>query len=251
MKKRTFIFTEEQIKKFIGENFASYLNKDDSGTGFNDDSLEKTYGEIKPEEDGNNKPLTTNKDANQKIPEFPWFRRSYNTLYENKIPKKCPECGSEIGLFIKGEPVYLCTNNKCNKYFGTKEFTITERNKMLQGKTFRLGKNTNKMIDDIATSNSNDKMLNNMSNDKDTCLATHYTRLNRLRKMKQEDPIRYKNINGEKLEKAISSKIDNAKQIGSALKDTEIKTSNLMNKKNNVNKGHHKDGSTITYYEKN
>ena len=32
----------------------------------------------------------------------------------------CPECGGKIGLYIKGEPVYLCS--KCQKYFGTMPF---------------------------------------------------------------------------------------------------------------------------------
>lgn len=45
-----------------------------------------------------------------------------------EIPKKCPKCGGDIGLFFKGEPVYLCKN--CNKYFGTapfKESTIINK----------------------------------------------------------------------------------------------------------------------------
>ena len=37
----------------------------------------------------------------------------------NPVPNVCPECGSKIGIFLKGEPVYLCTNKKCHKYFGT------------------------------------------------------------------------------------------------------------------------------------
>lgn len=37
-----------------------------------------------------------------------------------EIPKKCPKCGGDIGLFFKGEPVYLCKN--CNKYFGVAPF---------------------------------------------------------------------------------------------------------------------------------
>lgn len=51
---------------------------------------------------------------------------SINFLNEKKndkgeeIPKKCPKCGGDIGLFFKGEPVYLCKN--CNKYFGVAPF---------------------------------------------------------------------------------------------------------------------------------
>lgn len=36
-----------------------------------------------------------------------------------EIPEVCPKCGSKIGLYIKGEPVWLCSNKKCNTYFGT------------------------------------------------------------------------------------------------------------------------------------
>ena len=34
------------------------------------------------------------------------------------VPKKCPECGSDVGVFLQGEPIYRCTNKKCKKYFG-------------------------------------------------------------------------------------------------------------------------------------
>ena len=33
------------------------------------------------------------------------------------VPEKCDKCGSHIGLYLKGEPVWLC--KKCGKYFGT------------------------------------------------------------------------------------------------------------------------------------
>lgn len=39
------------------------------------------------------------------------------------VPTECPECGSKVGVFMKGEPVFLCTNKKCNKYFGTVPFS--------------------------------------------------------------------------------------------------------------------------------
>lgn len=38
------------------------------------------------------------------------------------VPDTCPECGSKVGVFLKGEPVYLCTNDKCKKYFGVVPF---------------------------------------------------------------------------------------------------------------------------------
>lgn len=42
------------------------------------------------------------------------------------VPKVCPKCGSKVGVFLKGEPVYLCTNKKCEKYFGTVPFPENE-----------------------------------------------------------------------------------------------------------------------------
>lgn len=43
-------------------------------------------------------------------------------IYNDKgelVPDICPVCGSKVGLYIQGEPVYLCSNKKCGKYFGT------------------------------------------------------------------------------------------------------------------------------------
>lgn len=44
--------------------------------------------------------------------------RRYNDK-GNFVPDICPKCGSKVGVYIQGEPVYLCSNKKCRKYFGT------------------------------------------------------------------------------------------------------------------------------------
>ena len=36
-----------------------------------------------------------------------------------EVPEKCDKCGSRVELYLKGEPVWLCSNKKCSKYFGT------------------------------------------------------------------------------------------------------------------------------------
>ena len=36
----------------------------------------------------------------------------------NIVPKNCPDCGSEVLIYIQGEPIYRCSNDKCKKYFG-------------------------------------------------------------------------------------------------------------------------------------
>jgi hypothetical protein len=38
------------------------------------------------------------------------------------VPEKCTECGSDIGIYIQGEPVYKCT--KCGKFYGTMPCTL-------------------------------------------------------------------------------------------------------------------------------
>lgn len=48
-----------------------------------------------------------------------------------KVPKTCPKCGAKVGVFFRGEPVFLCSNKDCGKYFGTvpfKESAILEGN---------------------------------------------------------------------------------------------------------------------------
>ena len=42
------------------------------------------------------------------------------------VPDKCPYCGSDIKIYIKGEPVYLCSNKNCEHYFGTVPCHINE-----------------------------------------------------------------------------------------------------------------------------
>lgn len=37
-----------------------------------------------------------------------------------EVPKKCPKCGGDVKLYLRGEPVFLCVN--CEEYFGTVPF---------------------------------------------------------------------------------------------------------------------------------
>lgn len=38
----------------------------------------------------------------------------------NKVPAKCPKCGSPVGVYIKGESVFLCS--ECGEYLGRVKF---------------------------------------------------------------------------------------------------------------------------------
>lgn len=46
------------------------------------------------------------------------------------VPEKCPKCGGDIGVFIQGEPVYLCKN--CKKYFGTVTFPSKKKKAVME-----------------------------------------------------------------------------------------------------------------------
>ena len=39
-----------------------------------------------------------------------------------EVPKVCPKCGSKVGVFFRGEPIFLCSNKDCEEYFGTVPF---------------------------------------------------------------------------------------------------------------------------------
>jgi hypothetical protein len=48
------------------------------------------------------------------------------------VPEKCTACGEKVGLYIKGEPVYLCS--KCGKYYGTMPFTLGRKKNIKESK---------------------------------------------------------------------------------------------------------------------
>ena len=50
----------------------------------------------------------------------------YNDKGE-KVPDICTKCGGKIGIFIQGEPVYLCVD--CKKYYGTVTFSNHKKKK--------------------------------------------------------------------------------------------------------------------------
>jgi len=47
---------------------------------------------------------------------MPWLTDKGET-----VPAKCPNCGANVGLFLMGEPVFICTGIE-EHYFGTLKF---------------------------------------------------------------------------------------------------------------------------------
>lgn len=243
---KKILFTEKQIKSILGEEAFTYLDKEDNGMDFPEDSLAATGGEVLTNDPDADEFPTTDKIAASKTRSHPFYRNSgYGTMFEGK---------KKIVKNDEGDVVPEI-RQECGKYFGVMPFSkkLYERNHQLDGRTFRLGKKTNQQIDNIANNNPGDKMLNNMSKDKNAsanCLAVRQTRL---KQMKQNDPERYKRINGDSLENAIDDRLNIARS------ETKTASSNiqepLMNTiqtaRTGTGKGHRKDNGTTIYYENN
>lgn len=259
------LFTEDQMKYILGEDFTSYLDKEDSGSDFPEDSLVATGDEVLTNEPDADEFPTMDNVAASRTRSHPFYRQSmYGVMFEGKkkvikndkgeiVPEFCPKCGSKVGLYIQGEPVYLCSNEKCREYFGTMPFpkNLNERNHQLDGKTYRLGKNTNQQIDNMAANNSGDKMINNMSNEKNATANCLYVRQNRLRQMKKDNPERYARINGKRLEKTIGDTLNRATAETKTNK-TNIQDKNALgvpNVNNGANKKDKKNSQPTIYYD--
>lgn len=145
------IFTESQMKHILGEDVFSgvYNDMTSKGTEYPVDSIPATQSEMIATEPGG-EPFITDKYSDEKTPDSYMTKTGrYHAMYESSrkkkvvkndegkvIPDICPKCGSKVGVYIKGEPVYLCSNEKCGEYFGTMPFSkhLDERNEKMDKK---------------------------------------------------------------------------------------------------------------------
>ena len=176
---RKVIFTENQLKHILGENFDSYLPK----SGYASENPENSYGtEVTVSDNGSNgDPMdtcTTDKIAKSRTPSISLFRR----ISESK--KK-----------------------------------VNEENQELMSHQYNLGKGINNQIDALAAQNPNDKLLQNMSNNKNMEHSTAKKRKHDLEAMKKENPERYASINGDKLLKSINGKLETDRNISKSHKE--------------------------------
>ena len=117
-----------------------------------------------------------------------------------------------------------------------------------RNKKLTLGKNTNDDIEQIAANNPNDKMLNNMANEKSASADALYVRLNRLKTMKTANPERYTRINGSELEKAISDKLKAAEKNSQSANNTTFKEQKPVSVNDRQSGAGHHNQNKI-YYE--
>ena len=179
------ILTESQIRKIVGENFTSYLpgSLDQGAEPSNSDLTQVgTVGKIDGERGD---AVATDRIAKDRAPKYPVWRTTSGLAEES------------------GERLEEANQDLVGK-----------------GKSFNMGRNVNGMVRSVASSNPNDRMVNNMANDPNMTSSTAYMRMNRLRKMKDEDPQRYTRIGGDRLLKTLQDKIESAKGASASRKET-------------------------------
>lgn len=75
-----------------------------------------------------------------------------------EVPKVCPKCGSKVCIYLRGEPVFLCSNKKCNKFFGVVPFDDSDEESVKES----LNVNTDyfvKSINESSSINTGDKLI--------------------------------------------------------------------------------------------
>lgn len=206
---RKIIFTENQVKYILGEDFETYLPNSDT----NGEIPLTSYGtEISIGDKNSNNDIedttTSDKIAHSITPQFSLFRHT-SGLAENRI---------------------------------------NEENHELVNHQYNLGKNLNNKIDSLSAYNPNDRLLKNMSQDKTMSHGTAKKRKHDLEQMKSENPQRYKKINGDKLLNAIKAHLNadtNMSKMHKEIKKDILGqenvyqkqggTKNIVNKRNNGN----------------
>ena len=207
------IFTESQINEVFGSDFTTYLDNSSEGSEVNTDSIPEISNEVfstEPDLDGIDDcgPIGDKITKSMSNQTFNWGRRVHR-------------------------PIGLCAEGK-------KE--ISERNHKLDNVKLNLGKKVNDLVDSM--SGDGDKMINNMSNEKNATANSLYVRQNRLEKMKKEDPLRYQNINGKTIQRVIKNTLKRAAD-GTKVQNTEIKQLETPDATKGTGKRHEKNN--ITY----
>ena len=86
---------------------------------------------------------------------------------------------------------------------------LNEENQELVNHQYNLGMKMNNQIDAMAAQNPSDKLLQNMSNDKNMKHGTAKKRKHDLEVMQNEDPVRFQSIGGKKILNGIDRKLKN------------------------------------------
>lgn len=87
-----------------------------------ENEFKKFYDEKKKEENEKTKNVYLTESQIRYIKESKGALKSRKNDEGEVVPDICPECGSKVGIYLQGEPIFRCTNEKCKKYFGVVPF---------------------------------------------------------------------------------------------------------------------------------
>jgi hypothetical protein len=191
---RKVYFTENQMKRLIGEDFESYLPQEVDASEVPDNSYGTEVspsGKIDGEYTDNS---WTDKVSKEIVPKGPYGRRY------------------TYGGVVAG----VCESVKKK---------LNETNQDLQNTQFNLTKNLKSDVTAMAAANGGDKLLNNMSKEIQSGngfnVKSAYKRLYDLKNMAKNDPERFKRINGQRLISVISNQLENAKGASKRSKESK------------------------------
>ena len=208
---RKVIFTEEQIKKIVGEDVADYFNNIDNAGEVPDNA----YG---PEVFVNN----VDKDSED------------NVTTTDRIARHKNRSNSGGRLFARSR-TFESVNESSFDDTRTRNFGKNAKENILNG----AGEGAGKMLNNLANDINNGGTRNN----------TNQVRLSRLRKQAKEDPVTFMKNGGKQTLKALEDSVgkEQSKQstMSPSLDSTVANTPNAMK---GTGTGHHSDKETIYYY---
>lgn len=181
---RKIIFTEQQLKHILGEDFESYLPKDGLASEEPSNSFGTEIGVSDKNSDGESIDTpVTDKIGKSVTPGYALFRHT-SGLAESK--KK-----------------------------------VNEENHELMNHSYNLGKNINSQINSAASMNPKDKLMQNMNSEKNMKHGTAKKRKHDLEQMQKDDPQRFENIGGDKILNGIDQKLKNDTEMSRRHKETK------------------------------
>lgn len=211
---RKVIFTEEQIKKIVGEDVADYLNNVD----------------IAAEIPGNAYGTEVSTDLNPDTAQNP--KKKIPTT--DKISRHKNRSNSGGRLFARSR-TFESVNESSFDDTRTRNFGKNAKENILNG----AGEGAGKMLNNLANDINNGGTRNN----------TNQVRLSRLRKQAKEDPVTFMKNGGKQTLKALEDSVgkEQSKQstMSPSLDSTVANTPNAMK---GTGTGHHSDKETIYYY---
>lgn len=208
---RKVIFTEEQIKRILGEDAADYLNNLDVAAEVPDNA----YG---TQVFVNN----VDKDAED------------NVTTTDKISRHKNRSNSGGRLFARSR-TFESVNESTFDDNRTKNFGKSAKENILKGS----GKGAGKMLNNLANDIENGGTRNN----------TNQVRLSRLRKQEKEDPLTFAKNGGKETLKALEDSVrkETSKQTTFPQNNKGIE-SITPNSMSGTGPGHHSNKETIYYY---